>query len=406
VNLNDVFHFTFLQEEVAVHQSSRSLAVVVGQDQNCVNQGCNANDVRFGTIRKVGSQIECYPGEKITVALSAEVKAGAADRYDIGLFLHQTGGSAQTDAGANCVHAFLEAPGPPGDQIDDDKCLDIRASTTLTVPFSAALTCPISGVSGAFVTGGCTSWEQNKNTVCNSLNEARPGAPSKCSCDLVTIGNIVVLRPQLNIIKTATTTDKACPGTDPLNVNPPVNVKYCYTVTNGGNAPLYNVQLVDDNGTPSDTGDDFTVTCTGLTDIDNDGNADDLATGATANCAATKRLTTPNTTVKNIVTATGVDRPSGAPGTPQTLTKTDSATVIAGASTCDPSSCADQCNNGNCATGVCVKVPKTDGTECNDGLFCTSFSTEPGTTDKCKNGVCKGNPVSCPVDQSTDGTCH
>jgi len=47
-------------------------------------------------------------------------------------------------------------------------------------------------------------------------------------------------------------------------------------VTNTGDCDLFNVSLVDDNATPLNTLDDVPITLTGLTDLDADGNNDDL----------------------------------------------------------------------------------------------------------------------------------
>ena len=49
---------------------------------------------------------------------------------------------------------------------------------------------------------------------------------------------------------------------------------YNYTVSNTGNVTLYDVSLVDDNGTPGDTSDDVTISLVGLTDEDGDGVAE------------------------------------------------------------------------------------------------------------------------------------
>ena len=56
-----------------------------------------------------------------------------------------------------------------------------------------------------------------------------------------------------------------------------------YEVTNLGALTLTSIVVKDDNGTPANTGDDKTITLTtGLTDVDGDGTADDLAAGAKA----------------------------------------------------------------------------------------------------------------------------
>ena len=74
----------------------------------------------------------------------------------------------------------------------------------------------------------------------------------------------------------------------------------------------------------------------------------------------------------------------------------------------DCSAVADPCNDGRCdeAANLCVKAPKTDGTVCDDGLFCTN-------PDACTGGVCGGPPrdcsdgVSCTVDSCDEagGSC-
>ena len=116
--------------------------------------------------------------------------------------------------------------------------------------------------------------------------------------------------PELEIAKTVNTSDGTCPGVETLSINAGETVKYCYVITNPSScAPLYNVKVIDDNGTPGDTGDDFTVTLSGLTDEDNDGTADDLNTSSTATGEAlvTFPVTTMAGSYPNIVTATGND---------------------------------------------------------------------------------------------------
>jgi uncharacterized repeat protein (TIGR01451 family) len=116
-----------------------------------------------------------------------------------------------------------------------------------------------------------------------------------------------LLTPELDIQKTVNTTDGTCPGLETLTITAGDMVKYCYVVSNSGDAPLYNVNVIDDAGTPSNTADDFTVILSsGLTDVDGDGNADDLAAGATATGTALVALSTVGTIINN-ATAVGDD---------------------------------------------------------------------------------------------------
>ena len=61
--------------------------------------------------------------------------------------------------------------------------------------------------------------------------------------------------PAISIIKTA---GDAADG-DVLEIQPGDQVTFHYHVCNEGNVPLHNVDVTDDNGTPADTSDDFTV---------------------------------------------------------------------------------------------------------------------------------------------------
>ena len=93
----------------------------------------------------------------------------------------------------------------------------------------------------------------------------------------VQIGNQPI-PPQVDVVKTAgTRTDGDGNGDDAGDTQ-----LFNFTVTNTGTIKLLNVTLMDDNGTPGNTADDLPITLTGLTDQDGDGQADDLAVGASA----------------------------------------------------------------------------------------------------------------------------
>jgi hypothetical protein len=137
-----------------------------------------------------------------------------------------------------------------------------------------------------------------------------------------------VIMPAVDVVKTVTTAGGTCPGADTLTINEGETVRYCYQVSNPSDvtdppgAALYNVTLVDDNGTPGDSADDFTVVLTGLTDQDGDGTADDLAPAGIASGEAVVTLPKPGTVV-NTATAAGYDSIM----LPTAYTDTDIATV-------------------------------------------------------------------------------
>jgi len=120
-----------------------------------------------------------------------------------------------------------------------------------------------------------------------------------------TFTDTYVGEPQLEVVKTVTTSGGSCPGEESITVRQGDTVKYCYDVLNPGTATLYDVTLWDDHGTPGDTSDDFSVSpLTGLADLDGEGDDGDLAAGGTANGSALVEVYTDTT---NIASGTGVD---------------------------------------------------------------------------------------------------
>ena len=135
-----------------------------------------------------------------------------------------------------------------------------------------------------------------------------------CMALLVGLGarSVCGQQPILELSKTVTTEGGTCPGVESLTVSEDDWVKYCYVVENTGSAAALNVCVRDDNGTPGSDSDDFGLCYTGLpglvglTDEDEDGQADDLAFSATATGEALRLLGTPGT-VTNTARAEGQD---------------------------------------------------------------------------------------------------
>jgi hypothetical protein len=89
------------------------------------------------------------------------------------------------------------------------------------------------------------------------------------------------------------------------------------------------------------------------------------------------------------------------------------SSAMASSSSGPPGSCVkqadcaalvDACNVGSCVNGMCEKVPASDGSSCDDGLYCTD-------NDACQSGTCVGgtqkfcpSPDSCHVGACDEAT--
>lgn len=157
----------------------------------------------------------------------------------------------------------------------------------------------------------------------------------------------LVSTPELEIAKTVTIQGGSCPGAETLLIEPNQTVRYCYVVTNPSNrggkvgAPLFNLSTIaDDSGKYPD----FTVALnSGLSDIDLDGEVDDLAPDAVATAYYEATFDgDKDTTLINLATITGRDAPTGG----NLLTATDTATVFIDAPGLIPSVALSKFTNG------------------------------------------------------------
>ena len=191
------------------------------------NPSCTANDVRIGKLEIVGESISCTPGEQITVTMKGTVESGP-DRYAIGFWINEAGGSALDDPDGTCYRDYLNPvdASPLNDQCnqdsgpyfdaDNDLCGDVYAKNTdpcgnkVTGPctgsgcgtclftfytFTLTITCTDINGDGNADVGTCTSWDNNARTTldpCQNALDTDPGTGSKCSCGFVEIGGISV----------------------------------------------------------------------------------------------------------------------------------------------------------------------------------------------------------------------
>lgn len=170
---------------------------------------CTANDVRIQALNLVSIVESCDAGvfgqaEAVFEAFVSSV--GSPERYDIGLFVAQDGGSARD--GDACFHDFLAPPLTPaptfgdknGDGVpdldggpwldaDSDLCGDVTAGTQLFKMTPALrVACVDTNGNGIVDASVCTSWDNNTATTCSSLADAFPGTNAKCGCERVELG--------------------------------------------------------------------------------------------------------------------------------------------------------------------------------------------------------------------------
>jgi uncharacterized repeat protein (TIGR01451 family) len=141
--------------------------------------------------------------------------------------------------------------------------------------------------------------------------------------------------PLIGLVKTAgQIQDNDCDG----NPSAGDTVIYTYAVSNLGQVDLFNLKLMDDNGTPNTPGDDFEIQIVGLADLDRDGQFDDLALGQTASGYYTKTIT-PEDIAKGFFTNVG--SVEGFSATQIKVTATDPETIYFGRPQIQLEKCAE-----------------------------------------------------------------
>ena len=123
---------------------------------------------------------------------------------------------------------------------------------------------------------------------------------------LAMISGAAFAQPELQLIKTVTTEDGVCgeDDVDFLTTEVGAFIKYCYVVLNVGDQPLFDISVLDDNGTMFFSLDDFDVDLEGLEDLDDGGYPNDLPVDGYATGEAFVEFEFP-TFIAGIATASG-----------------------------------------------------------------------------------------------------
>ncbi len=295
---------------------------------------CTANDVRIALILNQ-TDAACELGTTIELDLIAELEATSSERWDIGMFIALDGGDARTGlchqqalpppldvAGSyepgsltlnpdGSINTFI--PGGPfydGEDAEDpaDMCGDLEQGvfTYYQFPYSLTVPCEDNDGDGAVDIGSCLSWDNARSDggnkpSCLSIGDTEPNTKSKCKCETINIGNVFVAgkivvdkvtapagdsqsfeffldAPDNVDDESFSLTDAQTPFEKALRPSDIAGGTYSVSETVPAGWELTDVTCTSDNGTPGDTGDDFTVA---------DETAIDLGSGETVTCTFT-----------------------------------------------------------------------------------------------------------------------
>lgn len=234
-------------------------------------QQCTSNDITISLIIVESIPEPCsFPGDTAQVVLRAQLEgSGQNDRYDVGIFVNASGGSAKTDTNA-CFRDFLHPAGTPEDlgsptqggtlfaDLDGDVCADLNGGVANTAfydlndgnPITILCTPSATDPSKAQI-DACVAWNSNEMNVCNGLLDALPGTPAKCNCATLTI-DVPVPMPTATATPTETPTPTAT-ATPTATNTPTSTVTATATPTNTATATPTNTATATATATNTPT---------------------------------------------------------------------------------------------------------------------------------------------------------
>ena len=284
-------------------------------------------------------------GAALIDIVNVQVNYGQVENGDSGTGINPGEGFFGTDSGINddggsvatlVSETFIGTPFTSGAELlGTIRLTDLEAGETVVIRIDTLLACdpgsnPTGNLQGQLADGRVVSANGQVVTPPDAISTGQQTIP------FLKVGEISGAgEPLLNIEKSVTTASGTC-GVDDvetLNVTSGDSVKYCYVVSNPGTATLFDIEVIDDNGTPGDTLDDFGVTLNGLANLDGEADLGDLSGGLTVSGEALVVLSTEGIVV-NTAVAIGNNNLSG--GNFQELTDSDTATVNVGPAPLNP----------------------------------------------------------------------
>ena len=176
---------------------------------------CSSNDVQLAQYELISGPSSCIPGEDITVILKGEFVATSAERWDVGIFVAQDGGTPN-DLGGACYSDFLDPVSADNNDLDlingigpfyngeidedpSDTCGDIQqGQNAFFTTDEITIKCQDSDNNNVADVESCTVWANSRSAgtdnkpSCNDEGDVTAETTAKCTCDAVEIGGLTV----------------------------------------------------------------------------------------------------------------------------------------------------------------------------------------------------------------------
>ena len=220
------------------------LGIQLANAQSCIEEQagrslvCTANDVRVAyadNIRDISgnSLTQCVRGQTFSFIADFHVQTTATSRYDIGLYFATDGdpnnnGARSGVCSANVIRDRYLDPAAPNAvmlgsdlaaNLDGDFCRDVNTANGWGQTGGQIVTvrvddvrCQDSDNDGRLNLPNCTSWSQNTGGICSTAQDAAPGSPSKCNCDIGFNVPIFVETGSIQVTKDASPASRPEPG--------------------------------------------------------------------------------------------------------------------------------------------------------------------------------------------------
>ena len=239
---------------------------------------CTANDIEIAGVATDGDGNPlltihddgcAYPGDTVHFTATFELSLSATARHDVGLyFVRDDDANGDGARSGECTVSTIPfAPDPPWLDLDgttdtfpgtndvsnvQDQCGDINRPehNPLFPELTMTVLCVDHDSDGLLDLPNCVSWRQpGANDLCLGPQDAFPGSPSKCNCDLAFGLPIEVPPAELQVVKTASPSTLDEPGGP---------VTFTVQVTNSGIDPANGTTLLSPDGLTDDLYGDIT----------------------------------------------------------------------------------------------------------------------------------------------------